>query len=96
MPDHLHLLIQLGDGAGLSAAVRRIKAVTARVANCVDQRSGPVWMPGFHDRAVRAEDDLAAVARYVVRNPVRAGLSNTSGAYPYWDAVWIGAGDTGY
>ncbi|HEY4530810.1 MAG TPA: hypothetical protein VIG97_10885 [Luteimonas sp.] len=50
---------------------------------------GGPWQPGFHDRALRAEEDLLAVARYVVANPIRAGLCRGFGAWPYWDAVWI-------
>jgi len=30
-----------------------------------------------------------AVARYVVANPVRAGLADSVLAYPYWNAVWL-------
>lgn len=48
-----------------------------------------LWQPGFHDRVLRAEDDLVAVARYVVANPIRAGLSRSFGGYPFRDAVWI-------
>jgi hypothetical protein len=29
------------------------------------------------------------VARYVVMNPVRAGLVSRVGDYPFWDAAWI-------
>ena len=48
-----------------------------------------VWQKGFHDRAVRQEDDLPAIARYVVANPVRAGLVTKTGTYPHWDAIWV-------
>jgi len=29
------------------------------------------------------------VARYIVANPIRAGLVDNIGQYPYWDAVWL-------
>jgi putative transposase len=32
---------------------------------------------------------MRAIARYVVANPLRAGLAGTIGDYPYWDAVWL-------
>jgi REP element-mobilizing transposase RayT len=48
-----------------------------------------LWQKGFHDRALRREDDLAEVARYVVSNPVRAGLVSKTGAYSHWDAIWV-------
>ena len=33
---------------------------------------------------------VCAVVRYVLLNPVRAGLVLRVGAYPYWNAVWVG------
>ena len=83
MPDHLHWLMQLGDGAALADVVGRVKAVVAH------RLGGPVWQAGFHDHAVRMEEDLAQIARYVVLNPVRAGLVRRVGDYPHWDAVWL-------
>jgi hypothetical protein len=29
------------------------------------------------------------LARYVVANPVRAGLVQRVGQYPHWDAIWL-------
>ena len=83
MPDHLHALIHLGATESLSSIVRRMKCITATAANRVDMRRGAVWMPGFHDRAVRHVDDLDRIARYVLDNPVRAGLVAEASDYPY-------------
>jgi len=88
MPDHLHMLIELGECRSLSALMRRVKCVTARSANQAESRSGSVWMPGFHDRALRAEEDATGVARYIVENPIRAGLVHEVGEYPYWGSIW--------
>lgn len=52
-----------------------------------------VWGSGFHDRALRVEEDLLGTARYIVHNPIRAGLVARSGLYPFWDAVWLGSED---
>jgi hypothetical protein len=38
---------------------------------------------------VRAEEDLRDAARYIVANPVRAGLCTHVKDYPLWDAVWL-------
>jgi putative transposase len=38
---------------------------------------------------VRKEDDLVGLARYLVANPLRAGLVQRIGEYPHWDAVWL-------
>ena len=31
-------------------------------------------MAGFHDRALRRDEDTLSTARYIVANPLRAGL----------------------
>ena len=89
MPDHLHWLIQLGDRPSLSDLVRDFKSESARRLNQHLGGSGTVWQRGFHDRAVRAHEDLPTVARYLVRNPIRAGLVAKAGDYSHWDAAWI-------
>ena len=83
MPDHFHWLLQLREDASLSKVVRAVKAVTAH------RLGAPVWHDGFHDRALRQEEDLTAAARYVVANPLRAGLVQNLGDYPHWDAIWL-------
>lgn len=89
MPDHLHWLFQL-QGAELSAVARRFKSVSARMVNRTLGTSGvPLWQAGFHDRALRREEDLQGIARYIVANPVRAGLVKSVREYPHWDAVWL-------
>jgi len=89
MPDHLHFMVELG-AEPLSRLVQRIKCVTARAINRSMGGSGRrLWTPGYHDRALRREEDLRAVARYVIANPLRAGLAASIGEYPYWDAIWL-------
>ncbi|MQM35927.1 MAG: transposase, partial [Candidatus Accumulibacter phosphatis] len=81
--DHVHWLLELASEVSVSDAVRIYRA---KVSLSLGRR---IWQKGFHDRAVRRDEDLAAVARYVVHNPVRAGLVERLGDYPHWDAVWI-------
>lgn len=88
MPDHVHLLVELGDES-LPALVGRIKTNTARRVRESDPDIPRVWARGYHDWALRSEDSIRGVARYVVLNPVRAGLVARVGDYPFWDAVWI-------
>ena len=82
MPDHVHWLAQLQRGT-LSEAVRLYKAT---VSVALGSRA---WQRGFHDRALRRQDDVRAVARYIVANPLRAGLVHDIGDYPHWDASWL-------
>ena len=88
MPDHFHWLVQLKDQL-LSEVMARIKSKSNHLVNKALVRSGSIWQRGFHDRALRREEDLIAIARYVVLNPVRAGLVKRVGDYPLWNAIWI-------
>ena len=39
--------------------------------------------------AARRDQDLAAIARYLVATPLRAGLVRNLRYYPLWDAIWL-------
>ena len=88
MPDHVHLLLQLGE-ANLGEIVRRLKARSALKLNREIGRKGPFWSKSLHDHALRHEEKLKHVARYIVANPLRAGLVTRVGDYPFWNAVWL-------
>ncbi len=89
MPDHLHWLIQLGDQVALPDVLKAFKGRSGQRINKKRSQTGPLWQKAFHDRAVRQEDDLPAIARYIVANPLRAGLVQRIGDYPHWDAIWL-------
>lgn len=88
MPDHLHWLLVLHRGS-LSELMRRVKGRSARQINQLAERGGRLWQDGFHDHALRKEEDVLPVARYIVANPLRAGLVQRVGDYSLWDAVWL-------
>jgi REP-associated tyrosine transposase len=83
MPDHLHWLMTLSGQVGLSQVMQSLKTLSAK------KIGQPVWQASFHDHALRREDDLPATARYIVANPLRAGLVQHIGDYPHWDAIWL-------
>jgi len=89
MPDHVHWLLVLKQDVCLSKVVGFTKSSSALQINSRLQRSGKFWQAGFHDRALRQEEDLLQVSRYVIANPLRAGLCQTVGEYPHWDAIWL-------
>lgn len=89
MPDHFHWLMRLDAPVPLSSVVKALKGRTARRLGPLLGEDGKVWQPGFHDRALRRESELLPTARYVVANPLRAGLVRRLGDYPHWDAVWL-------
>ena len=90
MPDHLHWLMSLENQASLSDVVGRIKRNTSRQINRELGCTGvSAWQRGFHDHALRSEEDVRDVARYIVANPLRAGLVRRVGDYSLWDAVFV-------
>ena len=92
MPDHAHFLLRLGDDESLHGLVQRVKSLTARATNSALSRCGNVWQPSYHDHALREDEDIVSAARYLIANPVRAGLVAKVGDFPYWDAVWLTPG----
>ncbi|WP_160171896.1 REP-associated tyrosine transposase [Arenimonas donghaensis] len=89
MPDHWHGLLVLECSGELSKVVGQAKGATASSFNLMTGRTGALWSRGFHDRAIRNDECLRAVARYLVGNPLRAGLADRAGNYPFWDAAWL-------
>ncbi|WP_457319183.1 REP-associated tyrosine transposase [Stenotrophomonas sp. P5_B8] len=87
MPDHVHWLLEL-DAKPLSDVARRFKSSSALALNRMRGRGGAVWQAGYHDHAVRSEDSLHRHAMYILGNPVRAGLSEQVGDYPYTWSIW--------
>ncbi|MGH8397648.1 MAG: REP-associated tyrosine transposase [Gammaproteobacteria bacterium] len=90
MPDHMHWLLILGERGQLHGLMRSFKDYTARILNEHLQCKGKAfWQSGYHDHAVRGDEDLRKLARYILGNPLRAGLVEDIGQYPLWDAMWL-------
>jgi putative transposase len=87
MPDHVHVMVQ---GAAADADCREfVKVWKQRSAIAVSRRfKCRLWRPGFFDRVLRENEGAAIVARYILGNPVRAGLSTRIGEYPFAWCVW--------
>ncbi|EIC31041.1 MULTISPECIES: REP-associated tyrosine transposase [Methylomicrobium] len=89
MSDHVHWLFRLGETHTLSEIMKAYKARAAHLVNGYLNRQGAVWQKAFYDHALREEEDVRAIARYIVANPLRAGLVENIGDYPHWDAIWL-------
>jgi putative transposase len=82
MPDHLHTLMSgQTECASLTDFVHRFKQRTGFRHRRIHRK--PLWQPGYHERVLRDDESTGAVARYILENPVRAGLSTQLGEYPY-------------
>ena len=85
MPDHLHWLMHLHHDE-LGKVMQRIKGRTSK------RLGGKLWQQRYYDHAVRTDEDIRKLARYIVANPLRKGLVDSIGDYPLWDAVWLQSG----
>ena len=83
MPDHVHWLMQLKDKGTLQQVIRSMKSQTAKVVG------HPIWQAGYYDHAIRNDEDIVNIARYIIANPIRAGLVKKASDYPYWDAIYL-------
>jgi putative transposase len=88
MPDHVHWLFELKTGT-VGAAVSRAKAISSRAINKRRNATGSVWQKDFYDHALRNEESVHDVARYIVANPLRAGLAKSVRDYSHWYAVYL-------
>jgi putative transposase len=57
-----------------SSILQSLKRHTARQANLILQRQGTFWQRESYDHVVRDDEELARIVRYVLNNPVKAGL----------------------
>lgn len=89
MPDHMHLLLQLGTTESLSDFIRNFKSTTSRKVKMLASLNTPLWSDSFHDRAIRREEDILPIARYIVANPLRAGMVSSVRQYSFWNAIWL-------
>ena len=44
---------------------------------------GKLWQRYGYERTLRKDEDIVTVARYILENPVRAGLARTVEEYPF-------------
>jgi putative transposase len=82
MPDHVHAL----------AEATRADADFRRFVSMFKQRSGyghlrahagSLWQENYFERTMQSDEDCLAVAAYTLANPIRAGLCDRLGNYPY-------------
>jgi REP element-mobilizing transposase RayT len=74
MDNHFHLVIE-APRARLSAGMKRINQLHAQRFNHRQGRTGHVFQGRFASYVIEDDEYLEAVCRYVIANPVRAGLT---------------------
>jgi REP element-mobilizing transposase RayT len=82
MPDHVHLLVE---GTAADSDLRRFVKGAKQSSGRVHSRNhdGRLWDEGYHDRILRKDSDVRQIVRYILWNPVRAGLTTRPAQYPF-------------
>jgi putative transposase len=88
MPNHVHLLIHgQSERADFQSFMKRFKQMTGFAYK--QQTRQKLWQVGYHERILRDDESSETVARYILENPIRAGLTTALGEYPYaWSDVY--------
>lgn len=82
MPDHVHLLVQSQQE---SEDARRFIARAKQFSGYwySQTHGGKLWQRYGYERVLRDNEGTAPVARYILENPVRAGLAAEPLDYPF-------------
>jgi REP element-mobilizing transposase RayT len=90
MGNHYHLILET-PRANLSQAMQFVNGVFAQRSNRRHVTTGHAFEGPFRSLVIQRESYLTRAARYVVRNPVRACLTETAGDWP-WSSYRATAG----
>jgi REP element-mobilizing transposase RayT len=82
MPNHYHLLVQTPDG-NISRCMRHIDGVYTQRFNRSHSLDGPLFRGRYKSILLDADSYLLQLVRYIHRNPLRAGLADDLGSYPW-------------
>jgi len=94
MSNHYHLLIETPD-ANLSLLMKQINGVYTQRSNKRHSRTGHVFQGRFKAIVVDKDEYLLQLCRYIVLNPVRAGMVNSPGKHR-WSSYAAIAGKAPY
>ena len=88
MPNHVHLIAVPSDRTGLARGIGEAHRRYTRRVNFRNGWRGYLFQGRFHSCPLEGRHILAAV-RYVLRNPVRAGLVAQPWDYEWSSARWM-------
>lgn len=87
MPNHVHVMAEIGERYRLGDIVASWKQYSARMANRHLGRTGPFWQVDYFDRYIRDDAHFVVAMQYIESNPVQAGLVATADAWR-WSSAW--------
>jgi putative transposase len=82
MPDHVHLLVE---GRSEDADCRRFISRAKQFSGFYYKKAfgETLWQRYGYERTLRSDEAALSVARYILENPVRAGLVESVEHYPF-------------
>ncbi len=83
MPDHLHLLLTVGEGMTIEKAMQLIKGRFSFRLKKEFGYLGEVWQRGFSEVQVLGRESFEAHSAYIAANPIKAGLVRSAEDYPF-------------
>lgn len=83
MPDHVHILLSVGDDMTIEKAMQLIKGSFSYRVKKDFAFSGEVWQRGFADQRIYNRDSFAKHSEYIRQNPVKAGLVDSPAKFPF-------------
>ena len=86
MGNHIHLLVREGMKTSLGDVIRHIGSAFVYWYNLKYERTGHLFQDRYKSEAVEDEAYLLTVFRYILLNPVKAGLCVKAEEYPYSSA----------
>jgi len=95
MPDHLHLLVEGTDPSSrLTEFVRIFKQRSSFHWKRVF--GSELWQRSYFERVLRGHESSIDVARYILANPLRAGLVESVEEYPFLGSLTMSVQDLLY
>ncbi len=83
MPDHVHLLVTVHEDMTIEKAMQFIKGRFSYRLKREFQYLGEVWQHGFSETRADDKESFLRYREYIAQNPVKAGLADSPGQYPY-------------
>ncbi|KLI99617.1 transposase [Luteimonas sp. FCS-9] len=83
LPDQLHWLFELR-APMLGQVMQTFKSQSACAIRGRARGAGSIWQPGYADRRLRRDDDLADQVRDLVAQPLRTGLVERLRDHAHW------------
>ncbi len=84
MPNHVHVLFTQLEDWSLSKILHSWKSFTVKQANKLLGSSGCFWQPEYFDRLIKSERQFEFTLRYILNNPVKAGLCKEFQEWPWF------------